>query len=58
MNPRHGRMKVLKAAFIAAGRAIQAISSMMREKAGSNALKQPALLFLTLITLPFAVKID
>jgi hypothetical protein len=39
-------INVLKAAFIAAGRAIQYISSMMREKLDTNAVKQPPELFL------------
>jgi len=50
MKPRHGRMNVLNVTFICMGRAIQYINSMMREKAGSRALKQPALLFLISIS--------
>ena len=46
-------MNVLKARFIATGREIQYINSIMREKAGSKALKQPALLFLISISFLF-----
>jgi hypothetical protein len=51
MKPRHGKMNVLKAASIASGREIQYINSMMREKPGNKAAKQPVLLLLILIIL-------
>ena len=47
-------MNVLKVAFIIAGRAIQTMSSMMREKDETNAVKHPELLFLILTPLPFS----
>jgi hypothetical protein len=52
MKPRHGRMNVLKVAFIIAGRAIHTMSSMMREKLEMKAVKHPELL-LDLIVIPF-----
>ena len=45
-------MNVLKVAFIIAGRAIQTISSMMRENDETNAVKHPDEL-LDLILIPF-----
>ena len=51
-KPRHGMMMVPKAESISAGRAIQANSSMMREKLLTNAVKQPELLFLIVIPFP------
>ena len=50
-------MNVLKVAFIIAGRAIQANSSMMRENDETKAVKHPELL-LDLILIPFLSKIE
>ena len=55
-KPRHGMMKVLKAAFIITGRAIQANSSIMRENEETRAVKHPELLDLILIPFPFQDK--
>jgi hypothetical protein len=53
-KPRHGRMNVLKVAFIAAGRAIQTNNSMIRENDETKAVKHPEeLLVLILIPFPF-----
>ena len=41
MKPRHGRMNVLKVAFIIAGRAIHTISNMIRENDEMKAVKHP-----------------
>ena len=46
-------MNELKVAFIITGRAIQIMSSMMREKPDTKAVKHPELLDLILITFPF-----
>ena len=45
-------MNVLKVAFIITGRAIQTISSMMRENDETKAVKHPELLDLILISFP------
>jgi hypothetical protein len=53
-KPRHGMMNVLKVRFIIAGRAIHTMSSMMREKDETKAVKHPELLLdLILVTFPF-----
>ena len=50
-------MNALKVAFIIAGRAIQTISSMIRENDEMKAVKHPELLLdLILITFPFQDK--
>ena len=46
-------MNELKMAFIITGRAIQTMSSMIREKPETTAVKHPELLFLILTPLPF-----
>jgi hypothetical protein len=46
-------MKVLKVAFIIAGRANQAIKRTMRENAATKPVKHPELLDLILIPFPF-----
>ena len=45
-KPRQGQIHPPNTLFHAIGRAIQIMSSMMREKAETNAVKQPELLFL------------
>jgi hypothetical protein len=46
-------MKVLKAAFIIAGRANQTHNSIMRENIETRPVKHPELLDLILMTIPF-----
>ena len=52
-KPRHGMMTVPKAAFINAGRANQANSSVMRENDAMKAVRHPELLFVFRILTPF-----